>query len=239
MKVKRLVTAVLRNGGCSASYDSFVVGSSAVLRLNFCAINPPLRQAANRCTAFKTNIMEIGNKMIKMSWKYRIIFAIGTAILYTFLLWTFDYFSNEKLYSINSLIFQGVFFGIFFGIGFPYINEKLAGKFSKKMGIKINPELELNEEIEIEGPANLFRGIEGVGGKIFLTNKKLIFKSHKINIQKGQTDIEYSTIKEIAKRKTAKLIDNGIRIITDNGKEFNFVVNERDLWFEKISERIK
>ena len=35
-------------GGCSASYDSFVVGSSSVLRLNFCAKNPPLRQAANR-----------------------------------------------------------------------------------------------------------------------------------------------------------------------------------------------
>ena len=41
-------TAVLRNGGCSASYESFVVGSSAVLRLNFCAKNPPLRKAANR-----------------------------------------------------------------------------------------------------------------------------------------------------------------------------------------------
>ena len=42
------LTAVWRNGGFSASYDSFVVGSSAVLRLNFCAKNPPLRQAANR-----------------------------------------------------------------------------------------------------------------------------------------------------------------------------------------------
>ncbi|MBK7988335.1 MAG: hypothetical protein IPK11_15900 [Ignavibacteria bacterium] len=41
-------TAVLRNGGFSASYDSFVVGSSAVLRLNFCAENPPLRKAAKR-----------------------------------------------------------------------------------------------------------------------------------------------------------------------------------------------
>ena len=43
------ITAVWRNGGFSASYDSFVVGSSAVLRLNFCAKNPPLRQAAKRC----------------------------------------------------------------------------------------------------------------------------------------------------------------------------------------------
>ena len=40
------VTAVWRNGGFSASYDSFVAGSSAVLRLNFYANNPPLRQAA-------------------------------------------------------------------------------------------------------------------------------------------------------------------------------------------------
>ena len=42
------ITAVWRNGGCRASYDSFVVGSSAVLRLNFCAKNPPLRQATKR-----------------------------------------------------------------------------------------------------------------------------------------------------------------------------------------------
>jgi len=47
-KEGQLVTAVWRNGGCRASYDSFVQGSSAVLRLSFCAKNLPLRQAANR-----------------------------------------------------------------------------------------------------------------------------------------------------------------------------------------------
>jgi len=54
------ITAVWRNGGCSASYDSFVVDSSAVLRLNFCAKNPPLRQAANRyaqCRGTNTGLM--------------------------------------------------------------------------------------------------------------------------------------------------------------------------------------
>jgi hypothetical protein len=48
MKEALVVTAVWRNGGFSASYDSYVVGSSAVLRLNFSAKNPPLRQAAKR-----------------------------------------------------------------------------------------------------------------------------------------------------------------------------------------------
>ena len=42
------LTAVWQNGGFSASYDSLVVGSSAVLRLNFYAKKPPLRQAAKR-----------------------------------------------------------------------------------------------------------------------------------------------------------------------------------------------
>ncbi|WP_445724312.1 hypothetical protein [Flavobacterium sp.] len=56
-------TAVWRNGGFITSYDSFVVGSSAVLRLNFCAKNPPLRQAAKRCASFWRNENEI-NKLI-------------------------------------------------------------------------------------------------------------------------------------------------------------------------------
>mgnify|MGYP000515953451 CR=1 FL=1 len=182
--------------------------------------------------------MEIGTKLIKPSLKFRILFAIGTAIMYSLILCLFDYFSEEKLYSINSLLFQVVFFGIFFGIGFPYINEKLAGKFSNKVGINIKPELDAEEKIEIEGPANLFRGMEGVGGKMFLTNKKVVFKSHKINIQKGQTDILYENITEILKRKTAKLIDNGIRIKTKDGNQFDFVVNERENWIEKLNEKI-
>ena len=47
-KEQLVLTAVWRNGGFSASYDSFVVGSSVVLRLNFFAKYPPPRQAANR-----------------------------------------------------------------------------------------------------------------------------------------------------------------------------------------------
>lgn len=41
-------TAVLRNGGCSASYDSFVVQQTVVLRIKICGENPPLRQATKR-----------------------------------------------------------------------------------------------------------------------------------------------------------------------------------------------
>ena len=42
------LTAVWRNGGCSASYDSFVVQQTLVLRIKICGENPPLRQATKR-----------------------------------------------------------------------------------------------------------------------------------------------------------------------------------------------
>lgn len=182
--------------------------------------------------------MEIGTKKIKLNWKYRIISAILIGLLYVGILMIFDYFSDEKLYSLNSLIFQGIFFGVFMGLGFPYVTEKFGTRFTSQIGKNIKPELTQDENIEIEGPANLFRGMEGVGGKLFLTNKKVVFKSHKINIQKGQTDMLYENITEILKRKTAKLIDNGIRIKTNDGNKFDFVVNEREKWIEKLNEKI-
>ena len=42
------LTAVWRNGGFSASYDSFVVAESLVLRVNICGKNRHLRQARKR-----------------------------------------------------------------------------------------------------------------------------------------------------------------------------------------------
>ena len=182
--------------------------------------------------------MEIGTQIVKLNWKFRIISAILTGTIFVFILYLFDLFFGEKTQTINGLIFQGVFFGIFMGIGFPYVIKKFGKKFTSKLEKNIKPRLVENEKIEVEGSANLFRGMEGVGGKIFLTNEKVIFKSHKINIQKGQTDIKYGSIFEIIKRKTARLIDNGMRIKTKDGKEFDFVLNERDTWIEKLNEKI-
>lgn len=182
--------------------------------------------------------MEIGTKLIKLSWKFRIVSAILIGLLFAGGICLMDYCLGGEFQNLKSYLFLGTFFGSFFGIGFAYLNEKVGNRFSSKIGSSIIPELIQNEEIEIEGPANLFRGMEGVGGKIFLTNKKIIFKSHRINIQRGQTNIEYQNVKKIIERKTAKLINNGIRIITNDNKEYDFVVNERDLWVEKINKRI-
>lgn len=51
-------------------------------------------------------------------------------------------------------------------------------------------DLRPGETILKEGPANLKRGLEVVGGRLWLTSQRLAFKSHAFNIQVGATDIE-------------------------------------------------
>ena len=176
--------------------------------------------------------------MMKLNWKQRIVSAVLYGAFYAGLLFLFDVFTDDKLYIVNALIIQGVLFGIVMGIAMPYVNKTFGKRFTNTLGKNITPELTENEHIEAEGPVNLFRGIEAVGVKLFLTNKKVIFKSHKINIQSGQTNIEYKNMTEIITRKTAKLADNGIRITTNNGETFDFVVTERDNWIKKLNEKL-
>ncbi|WP_211224033.1 GRAM domain-containing protein [Flavobacterium tegetincola] len=182
--------------------------------------------------------MEIGSEMPKVSFKIKIITSILSGTFYAGSLYLLNDYFDEPIYNPTTLAIQGVAFGLFIGFGFPLLMKKYGKKSIHAAGKTIEIELSENETIEYEGPANLFRGVESVGGKLFLTNKKAIFKSHKLNIQTGQTDIDYSSIVEIVSRKTIGIVDNGIRIKTNDGKEFDFVVNDRENWLEKLGEKI-
>jgi hypothetical protein len=47
-KESRTANMGLAKGGLTCFVETFVQGSTFVLRMNFCAINPALRQAQNR-----------------------------------------------------------------------------------------------------------------------------------------------------------------------------------------------
>ncbi|MFJ5714141.1 GRAM domain-containing protein [Neobacillus sp. NPDC093127] len=66
---------------------------------------------------------------------------------------------------------------------------------------------ELNKETVLVNKvnANLFRGIEAVGGKLIITNQRLMFTSHSLNIQAGTTEIPTSEIASVRKRNTMGL----------------------------------
>ncbi len=85
--------------------------------------------------------------------------------------------------------------------------------------------------------ANYFRGSEAVGGKIYFDDVGLTFKSHKFNIQKGQTRIEYNQIQSVNKRNTLGIVPNGILIFTKDGTEHRFVVNNREKVIEFLRDK--
>ncbi len=86
--------------------------------------------------------------------------------------------------------------------------------------------------------ANYFRGIEAVGGKITFDEDGFTFKSHKLNIQTGETKIEYSQIKKITTSNTLGIVPNGMSIITKDDVKHKFVINNRKKVIEFISSKL-
>lgn len=72
--------------------------------------------------------------------------------------------------------------------------------------------------------ANYYRGIEAVGGKLYFDETGMTFKSHAINIQTGETRIEYRDMHKAAKR---GIIPTGMSVFTKDGFEHKFVVYHR------------
>lgn len=105
-------------------------------------------------------------------------------------------------------------------------------------------ELNKDEEVIKTGSANMQRNVETVGGKLFLTNSRIIFEAHKINVQRGAAEIALDQISNVERSITKFLgilpiASNSIKVTTADGKEFGFVVYKKDSWIDKISNAIK
>ena len=87
-------------------------------------------------------------------------------------------------------LLAGIACGIFFGLSI----SAFATYQKKKFQVE-RPLLE-NEKLIKEGGANHFKNMEGVGGWIYLTDKRMFFKSHSVNIQKYELSIPLHKISE-------------------------------------------
>ena len=82
--------------------------------------------------------------------------------------------------------------------------------------------------------ANWLRGLEGVGGRLFLTNQRLIFVPHSLNFQTDGVQIELWGMSKIEKHQTLGLIPNGIKITLESGHIFKFIVWNRSKIIREI-----
>lgn len=85
-----------------------------------------------------------------------------------------------------------------------------------------------------QGPANHFKGVEAVGGKLYLTRDRLRFKSHGLNVQVHEEAYPLAQIKRTEPARTLGIIPNGLVIELDDGRRERFVVNGRSEWMAKI-----
>jgi hypothetical protein len=99
----------------------------------------------------------------------------------------------------------------------------------------VNMNLLNDEKIFFDVAANLFRGMEAVGGKLKVTNYRLVFESHALNFQTGTTEIPLGNIVEAKKRNTAGIVPNGMAILTRDGMEYRFVVWNRGVLIDFIN----
>ena len=97
------------------------------------------------------------------------------------------------------------------------------------------PLLQPTEHILFEVPANHMKRLEAVGGWLFLTNERLIFKSHPLNLQNHEWSIALQEIIHAQPTHTFGIIPNGLRVDPRSGASERFVVAERREWIERIT----
>ena len=91
-------------------------------------------------------------------------------------------------------------------------------------------------EVLFKSGANAMKKLEGVGGTLYLTEKALFHKPHKINIQTDETSIPLDTIKRFETKDDFLIIRNMLMIITKDDEVFKFRVNKRKVWVNKLNE---
>ena len=67
-----------------------------------------------------------------------------------------------------------------------------------------------------------------VRGNLVFEENGVTFKSHKLNVQTGETTILYNDIAEVRKANSMGIIPNRMIVVTKKGQEYKFVVNQRN-----------
>ena len=169
-----------------------------------------------------------------MSNKIKSGLYFGVGITFFFLLiesiaWiTGEASSKEIIISIVSSVIAGLCSGFVAG----WLTDKFLTNSIFTKPPKFN--LDGDEAIHFQTPANHFKGVEAVGGFLCLTDKRLLFKSHNLNIQNHELSISLSNLSTVVRYKTLKLMNNGLAVSLTNHKTEKFVVDKAKQWIEII-----
>ena len=165
--------------------------------------------------------------------KFRAGLSFGIAMAVFFVLRNLLTEDNQTSRQVIKAVVSGFLSGGISGLLFGW----LTGLFSNSKLVKLTTRVDLPaDELKVfETGANHFNGIEGVGGRLLLTNKRLIFTSHKLNIQNHQLSINLAEVANAEKYKTLGLVKNGLAISTRQNAKEKFVVESIDEWLKHLA----
>lgn len=157
---------------------------------------------------------------LKLGWK----FVVVEALIFSLITISFNF---------TNITFGKAITVLFFGLGVGYLSkilfEKMVtfhpGKAGTKLLGRIRIKLYDDEVMVKEGLANHFKGWEGVGGKLVLTNKRLVFKSHNFNIQRHEQAIPLEQIQSLSEGMSLKKYKNVLWVELTNNEKHKFIVD--------------
>lgn len=87
------------------------------------------------------------------------------------------------------------------------------------------------------GSANVWKRGEPVRGKLYLLEHAMIHQQEGYHLRPDTVIIELKNIESVTFKNYLGFIPNGLLIKTNDGEEYNLVVNRRKHWKEQITEQ--
>lgn len=143
--------------------------------------------------------------------------------------------NNPTPKNVAIILASGLIGGALAGLLFGWLMGLFANSNILLKGTMIDTKA--GESVLFDTGANHFKGAEGVGGKLYLTNKRLVFKSHRFNIQPHELSINLSDINKVDKFKTLGFVNNGLSLTIINNKTEKFAVQQIDEWVKQLTEK--
>jgi hypothetical protein len=130
-----------------------------------------------------------------------------------------------------------VFLVLFIATGFlAYISYLFAKRLSHNLYKMTRIDLNIEEKIIKDGGATHVIGRRISGGRLILTDKRLIFKSHKNNSKIYLESFYLNRIDKVHTTKTLNILLNGIKFEYEKILTVRFFLNEPESWVNVIQE---
>ncbi|MGO1600485.1 MAG: GRAM domain-containing protein [Brachybacterium sp.] len=97
------------------------------------------------------------------------------------------------------------------------------------------------ETLVRSGAANMQRGAETAGGKLYLTTERLVFTAHSLNLRSGPSEVPLTEVAEVDAVWTKllgvlPLLPNSVALTLRDGTVHSFVVTGRGAWIAAITQ---